>query len=109
MPTFKSKPVEPEVVDARKFTGTPDSAREISQWFKANYEGEYHSATLRERVTTSMIGSVEDRSVKPVNMFLLFASGGEYELFPECWLVHRQDGSWTTWSDDYMQRKYDQV
>jgi hypothetical protein len=108
MPTFKSKPVEPEIVDARKYTGTQESAREISEWFKANYEGEYLSATLREQVSVAPLGSGEFKNA-PVNEFILMCKEDTYGLYPDTWLVHKQNGSWITYSDRYIKRKYDQV
>jgi len=109
MPTFRSKPTEPEIIDARQFTGSYESAKDITNWFKANYEGPYINATLREKVTTLALGSVIDGEVSYPNELILTVANGDYFVYGGFWLVHRQDGTWVVWTDNQIKRKYDQV
>jgi hypothetical protein len=103
LPTFRSK----EIVDARQFDGSIESAREITAWFKEHSHG-YLGSTLQQAIERSDIGGEKIYVETPKRLQLSTATSDIY-LEPTDWLIRTQDGFFKSLPDYRMSEKYEQV
>lgn len=104
MPTFRSK----EIVDARQFTGGQQNAIDVANWVKAQDPEYYSSSEYKKQVVHSRIGSVEDENVTLDDQLIIHVYNGHH-LFAGSWMVHREDGRWMVYYDEYFKAKFEQV
>lgn len=109
MPTFQSN----ETVDARQFTGDIDNAKELVAWVKS-FRSDYRRSTLGLSKGISRLGST-DPVVEVPTPYLHMQFGlapkdwWSFELIPDAWLVHRQDGRLQVFPPERFEKKYTQV
>lgn len=99
MPTFKAK----EVVDARQFMGTLESAEEMAVWCESQTSDYQFAEFVRP------VGPLRSNRVPPA-VLRICTVGDRHLLYAASWLVHKQEtGEFEVRDHDEMFKKYDMV
>lgn len=104
MKAFVSKPVQ---IRGKQFDGTRESAKEITDWIKADPNSRYNSAELRENVDKFGFDSEVPYARDSTHVLNIDLGSGRLYLTKGDWaILFIEDGIYTSYGDQRLREHY---